>query len=359
MQSKGGHRCHFWIRKDSDTAKEIKEAEISAIDMDPKKPLARVISTCRGYGGSEKSTLFIMKMLRERGYRVDLMPTGNICGPYQNDIPDGVRITDWSTIAEPADITVLYASDTIFGYHKPPWTDVMPKLNSKRKVMVLNYKIGGAGKVTWTMTWDKYMFLNSEHEKALLERIPGAETKVLPPPTDLSDYFIMEPNYELPLRLVRHNSQRDAKHHVDTNVHLKQIMEIDPNIEFHYMPPRSDMIEHPNIYKFKVNELNVAEFINRGNCFWYHLPDGYTDGGPKVVLEAMASGLPCIVDNHSGPKDRVDENTGWKCDTWEDYVEVIKEIIANPSVLKVKGQAAREKAKAEFIPERWIEEILK
>ena len=358
MKSKGGHRCHFWVKKDSKTAKEIEVAEVNAIDNDPNKPLARVISTCRGYGGSERSTLYIMRMLRERGYRVDLMSTGNICAPYDKDIPDGVRRTDWKTIGEPADVTLLYASDTIWGYNKPPWTDVMPNLNTKRKVMVLNFKIGGAGNVSWTKGWDKYMFLNSQHEAELKQRIPDATTVVLPPPTDLSDYFLMEPNYEFPLRLVRHNSQRDAKHHPNTSTHVRDVLRIDSSIEFHYMPAYSQLFNHPQIYKFKVNELNVAEFINRGNCFWYHLPDGYTDGGPKVVLEAMASGLPCIVDNHSGPKDRVDDNTGWRCNTWEDYLKVIKEIIENPVLLKIKGEMAREKAQKEFIPERWIEEIL-
>jgi glycosyltransferase involved in cell wall biosynthesis len=72
----------------------------------------------------------------------------------------------------------------------------------------------------------------------------------------------------------------------------------------------------------------------------------------------MAAGLPCIVDNHSGPKDRVDDNTGWRCDTWEDYKRVIQEILENPLLLKIKGREARLKAKKEFIPERWIEEIL-
>ena len=50
--------------------------------------------------------------------------------------------------------------------------------------------------------------------------------------------------------------------------------------------------------------------------------------------------------------------TGWLCDSWEDYLKVIKEILDNPSILKTKGEAAREHAKKEFIPERWVEEII-
>jgi len=213
MKSKGGHRCHFWIKNDSE---KVNVEPAPKVDMDLSKPLFRMTTTCRGFGGSERSTLYIMKMFREKGYRVDLISTGNICTPYKNAIPDGVRITDWSTISEPADVTLLYASDTIFGYHKSPWTDVMPKLNSKRKVMVLNYKIGGAGIVEWTKGWDKYMFLNSQHEGELLKRLPGVNTKVLPPPTDLTEFFKVRPNYDGPIKLIRHSSQRDAKHHANT-----------------------------------------------------------------------------------------------------------------------------------------------
>jgi glycosyltransferase involved in cell wall biosynthesis len=118
------------------------------------------------------------------------------------------------------------------------------------------------------------------------------------------------------------------------------------------------MMNHPNIHKFKVNELLIPQFLSLGNVFFYMLPDRYTEGGPRVLLESMASGLPVIADNHSGPKDRVDPNTGWLCDTWEDYKNAIREIIENPILIKIKGEAAREKAKKEFVPERWIEEIL-
>jgi glycosyltransferase involved in cell wall biosynthesis len=76
-------------------------------------------------------------------------------------------------------------------------------------------------------------------------------------------------------------------------------------------------------------------------------------------MEAMAAGLPVIADNFSGPKDRVTPETGWLCNSWNDYLDVITEIIVEPKILEIKGKAAREHAKKEFVPERWIEEILK
>ena len=124
------------------------------------------------------------------------------------------------------------------------------------------------------------------------------------------------------------------------------------------MPAYSKLMDHPQIYKYPKNKPPVWHFLRNGNCFFYCLPDGYTEGGPKVVMEAMASGLPVITDNHSGMKDRVTEKTGWLCDKWEDYVEVVKYLINNPNEIMEKGLAAKEHAKKQFVASRWIDEIL-
>jgi len=356
MTSKGGHRCHLWVHNDVEPIKE--EPKPSPIIEVAGRPTARMVTTCRGYGGSERSSIYIMKMFQEKGYYVDLIPTGSISGEYGKNIPQGVSVKNWIDIITPTNILVMYCSDIIWNFDKPQYMEVMDKLQAKKKIMVLNYQLGGAGKVPWTFGWNKYMFLNSTHEEALIKRLPDAKTKILPPPTNLTEFFEVQPNYNLPLRLTRVSSQGDAKHVIYTNDMIKKVWEIDPTIEFFYMPPRSDTMDHELIHKFKRNEVPIPEFLSKANCFWYHLPQGYTDGGPRVILEAFASGLPAIVDNHSGPKDRVDNETGWKCDTQEQYFEVIKEIIVNPTILKIKGQAAREKAKKEFIPERWVEEII-
>jgi ADP-heptose:LPS heptosyltransferase len=345
--AKGGHRCHLWRRKTT-----------IATTVDTSKPLARVLSTCRGYGGSERSTIYIMKMLLEKGYRVELVPTGNISGEYLRNIPDGVIKQKWGPILKtPAELTVFYTSDTIWNFNKPEY-HIMNYLNTKRKVMVVNYKLGGVGQVDWTFGWDKYMFLNSEHEGELIKRIPNAVTKVLPPPTDLTEFFKVQPYYGFPLKLIRHSSQGDNKYRKDNNDIIFKILEINPSIEFHFMPPRSDCIDHPQIFKYPKNQPPVYEFLKNGNCFLYLLPKNYSEGGPRVLLECAAAGLPSIVDNHSGMKDRVTDQTGWKCNNSEDYLHVIQEIMAHPELLKIKGEAAREKARKEFVPERWIEEII-
>ena len=354
LVARGGHRCHLWIKKEiCQIERDKQQVEIENDD----RPSFRMVTTCRGFGGSERSSIHIMKMFLEDGYRVELIPTGNVSGEYMKNIPNEVIKRAWLDIMKPIDIMTFYTSDCIWNFAKPQYTEVMDKLDAKKKVMILNYQLGEAGKEKWTLDWDKYMFLNSTKEKELLERIPDAKTKVLPPPTDLTEFFKVDINYDAPLKLIRHNSQRDAKHPDYTNDLITQILAINENIEFYYMPAWSQTFDHDNVHKFRVNEVPVPQFLSKGNCFWYHLPPGYQDQGPRVILEAMACGLPVIADNRYGAKDRVTPETGWLCEDVTDYLEVIEEIANNPEILKEKGQAARELAKAEYVPIRWHEEI--
>jgi len=329
------------------------------IELIDGKKIARVITTARGFGGSERSTINIMRMFLEKGYATILTPTGQVSNEYAKHIPEGVQVARWDTIPGfKTDITVLYCSDTIWNYNNEQYMTMMPRLNTERKVMVVNFKVGSVGQVNWTKDWDKYLFLSSQHRDELLVRMPHIKTKVMAPPTELDIYFQNEPDYSLPLRLIRHNSQGDSKHHPDTNKRIQEILDIDSTIQFYFMPARSDCMDHPNIHKHAKNTPPVNEFLKLGNCMMYALPANYSEGGPKVVMEAMASGIACIVDNHSGMKDRVTNETGWLCNDWKDYLEAIKEILSTPEILKIKGYAARERTKQEFIQERWIEEIL-
>jgi glycosyltransferase involved in cell wall biosynthesis len=100
----------------------------------------------------------------------------------------------------------------------------------------------------------------------------------------------------------------------------------------------------------------IAQFLSTGNVFWYSLPEGYMDQGPRVLLEAMAAGLPIVADPWGGAVDRVTPETGWLLSKHE-QVQLLKTV--SLEALAEKGRAARERAQREFVPEKWLELLVK
>jgi hypothetical protein len=301
-------------------------------------------------------------MFKEKGYDVQLIPWGGkekICSPYMNALPEGVSIS--RDLKGECDILAYYATDTVYfpEMREDGFDDIMNNLKAQRKVMCINYRIGHLRKKEWAHKWDLYMFLCSEKMDEWGHIVPKGVSCVLAPPTDLTDFFEVKRRYHLNkhLKLIRHNAQGDAKWPKDIDQFIRRLWEIDERVEWYCMPPASYMLEDQRIHRFKKNEAPIHEFLSQGNCFIYNLPEGYQDQGPRVIMEAMATGLPVIADNRWGAKDRVNEDTGWLCNTIEDYLEAITDISGLVSLLATKGKAARKYAKENFDPYLWVKEI--
>jgi hypothetical protein len=359
---KGGHRCHLWVRKELDDKLNPKPV------ADPNKPTFRMLTTTRGWGGSERSTCEIMNMMKKDGYNVELYPTGVMCGEYKNTVDriGDILVKKWGTWEGECDLAMFYASDTIFNYNKDMYTEFMPKFKAKRKTLMLNYRIGSSGKTEWTKGWDSYGFLSSMLRDEFLKIYPDATNKcfVQPPPTELEDFFKINPDYDKNLRIMCLNSQGDAKHRKDLESMINKIWEINDKTEFFFMPAPSFLtIEDERIHRHAKNQPPVPLYLSQGNLFMYLPPVGFTDQGPRTVIEAHACGLPAICDKRTGgPNDRITSETGWLIEKIDDLYPIIQEITYNfttdkPNLLKEKGEAARERAKTMFIKERWIDLI--
>jgi ADP-heptose:LPS heptosyltransferase len=354
---KGGHRCHLWVRKELDEKLNPKPV------ADPNKPTFRMLTTTRGWGGSERSTVEIMNMMQQNGYNIELYPSGVICGEYQNSVDriGGILVKKWGTWEGECELAMFYASDTIFNYNKDMYTEFMPKFQAKRKTLMLNYRIGSTGRTEWTKNWDSYGFLSSMLRDEFLKIYPDATDKcfVQPPPTDLTDFFKVEPNFDGQLRIVCLNSQGDAKHRKDIYATMKKIWEINKTAQFYFMPAPSFLTSNDSrIHRHAKNQPPVPLYLSQGTLFMYLPPVGFTDQGPRTVIEAHACGLPAICDKRTGgPNDRMTPDTGWLIEKMDDLYPIIREITENPGILKEKGEAARKRAQEFFIKERWIDHI--
>lgn len=352
---KGGHRCHLWVRKELDEQLNPKPV------ADPNKPTFRMLTTTRGWGGSERSTCEIMNMMKQKGYNVELYPTGVMCGEYKQSVDriGDILVNKWGTWEGTSDLVMLYASDTIFNYNKDMYTEHMPNLKAKRKVLMLNYRIGSAGRTEWTKNWDSYGFLSSMLRDEFLRIYPDATDKcfVQPPPTELADFFKVEPKFDGKIRIVCLNSQGDAKHRKETESIIQKVWKINKDIEFFFMPAPSFLkLDDPRIHRHAKNQPPVPIYLSQGNLFVYLPPVGFSDQGPRTVIESHACGMPAICDKRTGgPNDRITQDTGWLIEKIDDLYPIIQEITDNPEILKTKGEAARKRAKEFFVKERWVE----
>jgi hypothetical protein len=379
----GGHRCHLWSKiKDIKIAlrtgsplyiqpeQEFKfpdnftaESDVKLCDTINKK-FVKFVSTARGWGGCARSITTIMKHLLRAGHKVEFIPFRNAVSSKEfqecikNELQDLIVTTTYDTVSEQCDVFFVYADDYVWEFGKQEVSDVFSNINADKKIMMLNYRRGPVGQAEWTKGWDKYMFLNSTQEKELLKLLPDAKTKVLPPCTELDEFFKITPSFEGNIKIVRHSSQGDTKFDKVTTVEEINNMLERQDVEIKMLPGPSFV---PIIDRFTkeirtAHPSTIAEFLSKGNLFWYSLPKGYMDMGPRVIIEAMAAGLPILADNWGGALDRVTSECGWLCDSKEQMIEIVKNVTLDE--LKNKGEAARLRAKSEFAMEKWIEEII-
>lgn len=379
---KGGKWCHLWIK----TPAFVAFPAPPPAPVNPNRKHIKIVSTARGWGGCARSITTIMKMLLKAGHEVEFIPfRGAVTSKEFIDVLknglSAVRVNpSLEAVREHCDVLLVYADDYVWEF--PKLGDAFSAVNADRKIMMLNYRRGGIGEIPWTKGWDRYLFLNSKQEKDLLRLLPEASTAVYPPCTDLAPFFEAKIDYSGPIRIVRHNSQGDTKfdksgattfvdgqaqrvltlesdgaHLPQAAWEIKRALESRQDLEMHMLPGPSFVEPSDRFKKYARTGIPglIRQFLENGNLFWYSLPQGYLDMGPRVILEAMAAGLPVIADNWGGAPDRITPETGWICDKKEEMLEIIKNV--TPEELESKGRAARERALKEFRPERWIEEL--
>ena len=397
---KGGHRCHLWVRKgfmkSDDSVKEsvktegsfdlkmsaskndhtLKISELPAHDCGAsflnKKKYIKIVSTARGWGGCARSVTTIMKFLVDAGHKVQFIPFRNAVTSKEylealaTDLK-GVEVAlGYSAIKEACDVMLVYADDFVWEFKTPEVSEIISEINAEKKIMMLNYRRGEVGKIAWTRNWDQYLFLCSLQEEELLKVHPEAQgrTKVLPPCTILEPFLAVKPDYGNGIRIMRHNSQGDTKFISASFPKEKVVMEIEnvlncrPDVDIFMLPGPTFINANPRFNKVAktADPAQIAKSLSAGNLFWYSLPYGYTDMGPRVILEAMAVGLPVMADSWSGGAiDRVPADCGLITEhkNWVPFVQSLTE-----QGLRNMGQKCKERAYNEFRPEKWMEVIL-
>lgn len=317
-----------------------------------RKPVFKMVSNAGAFGGGERSSLWIMKAMAMKGYDVKFV-TPHLGTEYKNNLPEYIEVAN--NVTEHCDILMLYANDMVYGLKDK--LAILEHTKANKRIMTLNYALGDVGKLPWTTKWTQYIFLCSELEGKLKERADGLNTMVLPPPVDIQQYLDVDlGGLNKTPHIVRVSSQGDSKYPQNFQKYVDTLFDNIKGLRMTLMQAPSFLSGRDGLTLLKKDQMPVIDVLKRGNIFWYMLPDKYRDNGPRVIMEAMAVGLPVVADNRGGAKDRVTEDTGWLCDTPAEHIEIL--LSACGKILNEKGHAAKERARTEFDPNRWIDVIL-
>lgn len=321
----------------------------------------RVISNATIRGGGEKSACLIMEMLVQAGARVSFTPATDVGRGFP--LPASVEVEPPFASGNqpgPADVLLFYANDFTarISEFRSRWEAYVSC--SARRVMCINFHVGKAASAWFRREWHSVGFLNGTMKRRFQDMtgLPDDRFFVLPPPVDIAPFLSLTPDYSA-MKIVR--VAREFKCPEDILAMAGVVLDALPGFRFHLMgvpghlralPAREGVCTYPE------HAVEVAEFLGGASAFWYPLPQPWREQGPRVVIEAMAAGLPCVVEARDGPGERVTGKTGWACRDFAEQVTAFSEIARAPGLLEAKGKAAREWARETCRSELWVDAVL-
>jgi len=321
--------------------------------------MIRILTPLVSFGGSEMSALTIAKMLSDEGRDVTLHPWGEACGTIRQTCQFlGLRVGSSFQHGPPqgprAELMLYVASNSVLDPRVEDtriWEEWWEA--SDGAAAVFNWRMSERMRATYDL-WDGVAFLSSElRDEAFADGlvIAGTPASVLAPAVTLEPFLGVRPDYDR-VTFIRHSA--GYKWPAKTREMVGSMLAACPRSSFRGMGHGNNALWARRMGLTPWNAEHVPDFLAGGSCFFYPLAEGCTEQGPRVVVEAMAAGLPVIADRKGGMIDRVTPETGWLVEDHKHYESVAREISRNPGILREKGEAARERARTAFNPTNWL-----
>lgn len=232
--------------------------------------------------------------------------------------------------------------------------------------VVLNFVLGGFERQKWIEQYPvkKVIFLNeTKHEEYLTRRIDGQRdipTAMLPPPVDIDKYLSIERDYDRDKLTIGRHSRISLKY-PDNPAPMYKMLRKGTEADFSFMIAHKNIVkEFSDDKRFKFygfDEVPVSDFLESIDIYLSIIHPNTKDQGPRTLMEAMASGLPCIVEDRDGMRDRMISGlTGYLVESEEEAIKRAIELCDDKEKRIKMGQAARKTA-ASFRPEKWLKEL--
>ena len=271
---------------------------------------------------------------------------------------------EWKTAPVPR-VAVFYMNDFVYKVEKEP--DFRRIIESADRVyLVLNFTNGPVHKLPWiAKIVNRVFFLNHEKlngfQSACCEEWKNVSKRAYPPPVDIQQYLdIDRPLDRKPIVIGRH-SRMSLKYPLDPGYIYRELIKKIPEAHYAFqIPHRKISQEFKDDPRFKFNNWNqvsVREFLASIDIYASIISPKVHDQGPRVLIEAMAAGLPCVVENRDGMKERmVNEVTGYLVGSEDEAIAQIIDLYHNKDKRVVMGRNARNRAKS-FDIGLWIKDM--
>lgn len=267
---------------------------------------------------------------------------------------------DWKNTI--ADKQIWYMNDSVYKLLKDDdFENVI-----KNAYVILNFTNGGIqrqGRLRDKVR--KFFFLNTqkknEFQTVCTDELKDIPKVALPPPVEIDKYLAIERDYNRTPIVIGRHSRISLKYPKEPEKMYEMLSERLPDVHFHFQIP------HPAIAKrfkdndrfrfYKWNENPIDTFLNNIDIYLSIINPNTKDQGPRTLIEAMASGLPCVVENRDGMKERmINGHTGFLVNNEEEAIDKTVMLCEGKKMAFEMGCNARNIAKT-FNPELWIKEL--
>jgi glycosyltransferase involved in cell wall biosynthesis len=110
---------------------------------------------------------------------------------------------------------------------------------------------------------------------------------------------------------------------------------------------------HKGIEILPASAEEPVRFLNSLDCFIYRTHDSWTEPFGRVVMEAMACGLPVVCENRGGYVELIEhEKNGFLFSTTEEAVNIIKKLESDRKLCRRIGEQARLTMESVYIGEQ-------
>ena len=139
-----------------------------------------------------------------------------------------------------------------------------------------------------------------------------------------------------------------------------RLLKATKGVRFEFMEAHPQLIEafekEKRMVFHKWNSMDVGKFLERGHLYLYRTSNMWRDNYPRCLAEALAAGLPALVEPRDGCKDRVIHgDTGLYCVDYDAFLYGIKLLQRKEDYRHTMGQAAKDWARENLDPRRWVE----